>query len=66
MPKMYFPGESVGRDGRNAPSPGNPASYPIAGLRRLGLTRNTGGGVFALFINSEPLYVDGEPLWVGF
>jgi len=33
----------------------------------LGLaTRTTGGGVFALFINSEPLYVDGEPLWVGF
>lgn len=43
MPKMYFPSESVGRDGRNAPSPGNPASYPITGRRRIA-TLSKGGG----------------------
>ncbi len=44
MPKMYFPGESVGRDGLNGPSPGNPASYPITGRRRIA-TLSKGGGV---------------------
>jgi len=45
MPKIFYPGETPGRDGVNAPSPANPAIYPIGGRKgRLGLTPGKGGG----------------------
>lgn len=48
MPKIFYPGETPGRDGVNAPSPANPAIYPIGGRKgRLGLTPGKGGGVIS-------------------